>query len=212
MKITKRTKKNIGSMTFKQLMEAFTSDDETSNIEDFDEFADADIDDGADEDGADEEGADEVTVSLTLDEVEVLRGILAKIDGDTDEEPADEEPTDEEPADEEGDDEDFGGEEETEGEEPTDEEEYENEYADEAEEDEEAVVTNGAPTKKVGTPSYSNKSTVDSVYTRGAKSGIGSAATVSGQGPTKKVGTPATNANASTVSSKIAPGKHVFEI
>lgn len=231
MKVTKTPKKNIADMTFKQLMEAFGSDDETSNIDGFDEFEDADAEgddldaegDDLDAEGeADTEGETEdegVTVTLPTHLVEALREIVSIIDGDTEEEDLDSEDEDldadaDEDTDEEEDLDSEDADDEDDFSEEEEEEEEEKDCEDAVSEDEEtpATVTDGAPRKKVGTPAYSNKSTVDSVYTRGAKSGHGQAADVTDGAPRKKVGTPATAASKATVDSKINPGKSIFEV
>lgn len=170
MKVKKNLNKkvSVSDISFMQLCEMFEGGNE-DNIEGLDEFdtedgdagdeLDAEMEDDMEDDMDMEDEAEggDITVTLTAEQVDVLRAILDQVDGGADAEMEDELEDDTED----------DVEDDMEGDMDDDTEEDENEedfFGADEDEESPATVANGAPKKTVGTPEWQgkNKMTVDS--------------------------------------------------
>lgn len=199
------------------------SDDETATEDE--DFASEESDDFDTEEVADDELEDEgsVTIEFTKAEVDLLRSILAKIDGEeeveddmAEEEVADDDEAEVDEFDDEADEDEFSEEEEEECEEEDDDDEF-------TEEDEEVEVaggspsqfakteTDGAPKRKKGTPAVNRNGKADAPDINSAVASHEGEAAEGLGAPKRTKKTPAVN-RSKTASSRVAPGKHMYEI
>ena len=213
-------RKNFTELTFKEIVNSILNE----SAEEIEEFAPEtegedteDTEDSFDVSDFEEEGADEeqtegdVTVTLTLDEISVLRSILAKIDGDSEEEDTEEESAED---DEEEDDVEISEEEDTDEEEPADIPVPEEEETIVADGRGEAGVTinNKGVTRKKGTPAVDRSRSIKTGL-MGNPAAVGDADVVElNTGVTRKKGAPAISRSGKHTGTRIAPGKATSEI
>lgn len=207
-------RKNFTELTFKEIVNSILNE----SAEEIEEFAHEteeteETEDSFDVSDFEEEGAEEEstegdkTVTLTLDEISVLRSILAKVDGVSEEEDAEEENAEE-------DDVEISEEEDMEDEEPADIPVPEEEETIVADGRGEAGVTinNKGVTRKKGTPAV-DRSRSTKTGLMGNTAAVGDADVVElNAGVTRKKGAPAISRSGKHTGTRIAPGKATIEI
>lgn len=213
-------RKKFTDLTFKEIVNSILNES-TEEIDDFapqteeettDESDDTfDVSDFEEEDGETETTDGDVTLTLTLDEVSVLRSIMAKIDAMNEEED-----TEEEPIEDEDDDVEITEEEDT--------EDSEDDADIPVPEEEETIVTDGRgdTAVTVSNKGVSRKKGAPAIdRTPSRKSGLmgnpaaaGDADTVefSNVGVNRKKGAPAISRSGKHTGTRIAPGKATIEI
>lgn len=214
-------RKNFTELTFKEIVNSILNES-AEEIDDFapetegedtEETEDSfDVSDFEEEGAEDETSEGDKTVTLTLDEISVLRSILAKIDGDSEEETEEDEAADDEEAD---DDVEITEEEDTEDdEEPADipvPEEEETIVAD-GRGEAGVVINNKGVTRKKGTPAVDrSRSTKNGLMGNPAAAGDADVVELN-TGVTRKKGTPAVSRSGKHTGTRIAPGKATIEI
>ena len=209
-------RKNFTELTFKEIVNSILNE----SAEEIEEFAPEteeteDTKDSFDVSAFEEEGAEEEstegdkTVTLTLDEISVLRSILAKVDG-----VSEEEDTEEEEVDDDDDDVEISEEEDVEDEEPADIPVPEEEETVVSDGRSEAGVTinNKGVTRKKGTPAVDrSRSTKTGLMGNTAAAGDADVVELN-TGVTRKKGAPAISRSGKHTGTRIAPGKATIEI
>lgn len=217
-------RKNFSELTFKEIVDSILKESvedidglayegEETEVEDTDDEFDVSEFEAEDED-LETEGEGDVSVTLTLDEISVLRSIMAKIDAvSTEEENVEEDVEDEDIEDEDveiSEEDDEMEDEEADIPVPSEEEET---VIGDGKGDSVITIANKGVSRKKGTPAV-DRSGARKDGLMGTPRAAGNADTVelSNVGVSRKKGTPAVSRQGKHTGTRIAPGKAVIEI